>query len=47
MRGPNGSAALVRFGSGIAGRIQTGYVYTYAFVMLLGLTAVVTWAVTR
>ncbi|WP_326524407.1 NADH-quinone oxidoreductase subunit L [Sphingomonas sp.] len=45
--GPNGSAALVKFGSAVAGRLQTGYVYTYAFVMLLGLTAVVTWAVTR
>ncbi|WP_294337841.1 NADH-quinone oxidoreductase subunit L [uncultured Sphingomonas sp.] len=45
--GPNGSAALVKFGSGVAARIQTGYVYTYAFVMLLGLTAVVTWAITR
>ncbi|MES2337431.1 MAG: NADH-quinone oxidoreductase subunit L [Pseudomonadota bacterium] len=45
--GPNGSAALVKFGSGIAGRLQTGYVYSYAFVMLLGLTAVVTWAITR
>jgi NADH-quinone oxidoreductase subunit L len=45
--GPNGSAALVRLGSGLAGRVQTGYVYTYAFVMLLGLTAAVTWAVTR
>lgn len=45
--GPNGSAALVQFGSGLAGRVQTGYLYTYAFVMLLGLTAVVTWAITR
>ena len=45
--GPNGSAALVQFGSGLAGRMQTGYLYTYAFVMLLGLTAVVTWAITR
>ena len=34
-------------GSRVAGRIQTGYVYTYAFVMLLGLTAAVTWAMTR
>ncbi|URW76572.1 NADH-quinone oxidoreductase subunit L [Sphingomonas donggukensis] len=45
--GPNGSAALVNFGSGLAGRVQTGYLYTYAFVMLLGLTAAVTWAITR
>jgi NADH-quinone oxidoreductase subunit L len=45
--GPNGSAWVVSFGSRIAGRLQTGYVYTYAFVMLIGLTAAVTWAITR
>ncbi|SOB87809.1 NADH dehydrogenase subunit L [Sphingomonas guangdongensis] len=45
--GPNGSAALVGLGSRVAGRVQTGYLYTYAFVMLLGLTAAVTWAITR
>ena len=45
--GPNGSAWVVAFGSRIAGRMQTGYVYTYAFVMLVGLTAAVTWAITR
>jgi NADH-quinone oxidoreductase subunit L len=45
--GPNGSAWVVAFGSRVAGRFQTGYIYTYAFVMLMGLTAVVTWAITR
>ncbi|WNO55020.1 NADH-quinone oxidoreductase subunit L [Stakelama saccharophila] len=45
--GPNGSAALVAFGSRIAGRVQSGYLYAYAFVMLIGLTAAVTWAITR
>ncbi|SEK63353.1 NADH dehydrogenase subunit L [Sphingomonas palmae] len=43
--GPNGSAWLVQVGSRVAGRVQTGYVYTYAFVMLIGLTAAVTWAI--
>lgn len=43
--GPNGSAWVVALGSRVAGRVQTGYVYTYAFVMLLGLTGVVTWAI--
>ncbi len=43
--GPNGSAWLVQVGSRMAGRVQTGYVYTYAFVMLIGLTAAVTWAI--
>ena len=45
--GPNGSAWVVALGSRVAGRLQTGYVYTYAFVMLIGLTAAVTWAITR
>jgi NADH-quinone oxidoreductase subunit L len=45
--GPNGSAWLVALGSRVAGKVQTGYVYTYAFVMLIGLTAAVTWAITR
>ena len=45
--GPNGVAALAAFGSRAAGRLQTGYLYTYAFVMLLGLTGAVTWAITR
>ncbi|HTG39310.1 NADH-quinone oxidoreductase subunit L [Sphingomonas sp.] len=43
--GPNGSAALVSLGSRVAGRVQSGYVYSYAFVMLIGLTAAVTWAI--
>ncbi len=43
--GPNGAAAIVASGSRLAGRVQTGYIYTYAFVMLIGLTAVVTWAI--
>ena len=45
--GPNGSAWLVQAGSRAAVRLQTGYVYTYAFVMLIGLTAAVTWAISR
>ncbi len=43
--GPDGSAWLVQIGSRAAGRLQTGYLYTYAFVMLIGLTAAVTWAI--
>jgi len=43
--GPNGSAWLVQLSSRAAGRFQTGYLYTYAFVMLIGLTGAVTWAI--
>ncbi|SDA15924.1 NADH-quinone oxidoreductase subunit L [Sphingomonas sp. NFR15] len=45
--GPDGSAWMVSLGSRVAGRLQTGYLYTYAFVMLIGLTAAMTWAITR
>ena len=45
--GPNGSAWAVALGSRVAGRVQSGYLYTYAFVMLIGLTAAVTWAISQ
>ena len=41
--GPNGSAAAVGLGSRIAVRMQSGYLYTYALVMLLGLVAAISW----
>jgi len=43
--GPNGSAWLVARGARVTARLQSGYVYTYAFVMLIGLTAALTWAI--
>jgi NADH-quinone oxidoreductase subunit L len=45
--GPNGAAALVRGGNVLTARLQSGYVYTYALVMLLGLAAATTWAMAR
>jgi NADH-quinone oxidoreductase subunit L len=42
--GPNGSATAVAFASRMAVRFQSGYLYSYAFVMLLGLAALATWA---
>ena len=45
--GPNGSAALVSFGSKMAVRMQSGYLYTYALVMLLGLVIAVSWMMVR
>jgi NADH-quinone oxidoreductase subunit L len=41
--GPNGSAAAVALTSRLAVRMQSGYLYTYALVMLLGLVAAVSW----
>ncbi|MBO9623088.1 MAG: NADH-quinone oxidoreductase subunit L [Sphingomonas sp.] len=43
--GPNGLANLVRLGSVGAVRLQSGYLYTYAFIMLIGLTAALTWVI--
>ena len=41
--GPNGAAWVVSQGSLLAKKVQTGYVYSYALVMLIGLIAAVTW----
>jgi NADH-quinone oxidoreductase subunit L len=45
--GPDGAAALVAVGNRLTARLQSGYLYTYAFVMLIGLAAAATWAMTR
>jgi NADH-quinone oxidoreductase subunit L len=42
--GPNGIAVAIAGGSRLASRLQSGFIYSYAFVMLLGLAALVTWA---
>ncbi|QPD00095.1 NADH-quinone oxidoreductase subunit L [Qipengyuania soli] len=41
--GPNGIAWVVEQGSIGARKFQTGYLYSYALVMLLGLVAAITW----
>ncbi len=45
--GPNGAAWVVVQGAGYARRIQSGYLYSYALVMLLGLVAAVSWVIAR
>ena len=42
--GPNGAAWVVQATSVASRKLQSGYVYTYALVMLLGLAAAATWA---
>ena len=42
--GPNGIAWMVQRGSVAAKSIQSGYLYTYALIMLLGLIAATTYA---
>lgn len=41
--GPNGAAWAVVRSSRVAQKVQSGYLYSYALVMLLGLTAAITW----
>jgi len=43
--GPNGLANIIRLGSVGAVKLQSGYLYTYAFIMLIGLTAALTWVI--
>ena len=45
--GPDGIAEAVRAIARRAGAIQSGYLYHYAFVMLLGLAAFITWFLVR
>ncbi len=41
--GPDGIAARVQDGAGWMARLQTGYIYNYAFAMLIGLAAIITY----
>ena len=41
--GPDGVAASVRFIAARVARLQSGYVYHYAFAMLIGVAGIVTW----
>ena len=41
--GPDGISARVIDVANRAVRLQTGYVYHYAFAMLIGVAAIITW----
>jgi len=43
--GPHGAAYAVGVGNHVAARLQSGYLYSYALVMLLGLIGAATWAI--
>ena len=45
--GPDGVTRLVGDGAVLAKRFQSGYLYTYALMMLVGVAAAVTWFVPR
>ncbi|MEO7240539.1 MAG: NADH-quinone oxidoreductase subunit L [Sphingomicrobium sp.] len=42
--GPHGAAVAVGVGNRLTARLQSGYLYSYALVMLLGLIGAATWA---
>ena len=43
--GPDGVSKLIKYFSNKAIRFQTGYIYDYAFVMLIGLSALITYLI--
>ena len=43
--GPHGAAFAVGVGNRLTTRLQSGYLYSYAFVMLIGLIGAATWAI--
>ncbi len=43
--GPHGAAHAVAVGNKLTYRLQSGYLYSYAFVMLLGLIGAASWAI--
>jgi NADH-quinone oxidoreductase subunit L len=43
--GPHGAAVAVGVGNRLTSRLQSGYLYSYALVMLLGLIGAASWAV--
>ena len=45
--GPDGISKLVKMISNKAGRLQTGFIYDYAFVMLLGLSILLTYLILK
>ncbi|MBC7801591.1 MAG: NADH-quinone oxidoreductase subunit L [Gemmatimonadaceae bacterium] len=43
--GPHGAAVAVGIGNKVTTRLQSGYVYSYALVMMLGLIAATSWVI--
>ena len=43
--GPHGAAVAVAAGNRVVARVQSGYLYSYALVMLLGLIGAASWAI--
>lgn len=45
--GPNGSAFVSKCFAGLLSRVQSGFIYHYAFVMMVGLIGLITWFFVR
>jgi NADH-quinone oxidoreductase subunit L len=41
--GPDGVSLVTRLAAVRAGKMQSGYVYHYAFVMMIGVVAIISW----
>ena len=45
--GPDGISKIVKIISNKTGKLQTGFIYDYAFVMLLGLSILLTYLILK
>ena len=45
--GPDGLSKMIKYFSNKAIKFQTGYIYDYAFVMLIGLSALITYLILK
>ena len=45
--GPDGLSKIIKYFSNKAIKFQTGYIYDYAFVMLIGLSALITYLILK
>jgi len=45
--GPDGAATVVKLASRGAVKLQSGYLYSYALVMLVGLVGAISWVIAR
>jgi NADH-quinone oxidoreductase subunit L len=45
--GPDGVSKVIKFISNKAIQFQSGYIYDYAFVMLIGLSALITYLILK
>ena len=45
--GPDGFSKIIKYFSSMAGKLQSGYIYDYAFIMLIGLSFLLTFLIVK